>query len=347
MNQPFITIGIASYNYSQYLLEAFEAIKRQSFTDFELLYADDGSTDDSVEIITKIIADNPQLNIRLLSGHNLGVSGNKQRIIDNAFGKYVMLCDADDWMEDNCLAVLADVAIATDADRIVSEIRKVNGTTDGTINVQKFSRYPSKWCEVLHHGTLYKLSTIRDNNIHMIDSTPDDFLFILQFNLFAESTVFVRRCIYNWRIHSDSESNKNKATSDWRGSKLLNNMISFLNELNSSYPDRITAEDRTMIQAYLIKCYYYYLLEDIAPIEPYSAALSEYKIYRQFFSEHVENYLDNKYLSFFEHSPFRFQIKTALFILSHIEKMNLMCSVLRIYGYIHTNWRPHHDTTLI
>lgn len=51
--EPFLTIGIASYNYSRYLYSAFEAIKKQAFSDYEILYCDDGSTDDSVEVIKK------------------------------------------------------------------------------------------------------------------------------------------------------------------------------------------------------------------------------------------------------------------------------------------------------
>ena len=53
--EPFITIGIASYNYANYLPEAFEAIRNQKFRDFEILYCDDGSTDESVEVIKGFI----------------------------------------------------------------------------------------------------------------------------------------------------------------------------------------------------------------------------------------------------------------------------------------------------
>ena len=52
---PYITIGIASYNYGKYLRRAFEAIKRQKFRNFEVLYCDDGSTDESVTIIQSFI----------------------------------------------------------------------------------------------------------------------------------------------------------------------------------------------------------------------------------------------------------------------------------------------------
>ena len=52
MGTPFLTIGIASYNYAKWLMIAFEAIQRQTFKDFEILYCDDGSTDEDLCIQT-------------------------------------------------------------------------------------------------------------------------------------------------------------------------------------------------------------------------------------------------------------------------------------------------------
>ena len=71
--KPFLTIGIASYNYGKYLLKAFEQIHKQSFRDFELLYCDDGSTDDSVEVIESIIRNHPDMNIQLMKGDDKGL----------------------------------------------------------------------------------------------------------------------------------------------------------------------------------------------------------------------------------------------------------------------------------
>ena len=79
---PFLTIGIASFNYGKYLTKAFEQIKKQNFNDFELLYCDDGSTDDSIDIIETIIRENPEMNIRLIKGENEGLLANRNRIIE-------------------------------------------------------------------------------------------------------------------------------------------------------------------------------------------------------------------------------------------------------------------------
>lgn len=107
--QPLITVGIASYNYALQIVKALEAVQRQNFHDYEVLISDDCSTDDSVARIKEFISSHPQMTIRLIeSERNEGLVANKNKIIQNCRGEYLMLCDADDWMADCCLEKIAD-----------------------------------------------------------------------------------------------------------------------------------------------------------------------------------------------------------------------------------------------
>ena len=63
---PLFTIGIASFNYEKYILKELEALKNQTFQDFEIVISDDASSDTSVALIQKFIKDNPQLKIKLI-----------------------------------------------------------------------------------------------------------------------------------------------------------------------------------------------------------------------------------------------------------------------------------------
>ena len=333
-SQPFITIGIASYNYANYLTEAFEAIKRQKFRDFEILYADDGSTDESVSIIESFITKNPNMTIRLIVGENIGLFGNKQRLIDNAQGKYLMLCDADDWMDDDCLEILADAALRTDADRIVSEIRNVDGDKGRVMHIQSFPRNPSKWCETLHHGALYKLAVIRDNHIKIPDSLPDDFLFVTQFNLYAQTTHFVRKSLYNWRLHSVSESHRNWENNQWRGARLLKIVACTIQELDNQCQNNLTKQDIEDLRLYLLKHYCYYCIKDVTFIGSFNQAFREYdkmkKIMRLYFPKYKQSLFNrDKKLS-----PFRPKVHLAMEISCLLEKFHLFFPALRIYGII-------------
>ena len=332
--QPFITIGIASYNYAKYLTEAFEAIKRQKFKDFEILYADDGSTDESVSVIESFITENPNMTIRLIAGDNIGLFGNKQRLIDNARGKYLMLCDADDWMNDDCLETLAKAALRTDADRIVSEIRNIDGDKGKIMYVQSFSKNPSKWCETLHHGALYKLSVIRDNQIKMPDSLPDDFSFITQFNLYAQSTLFVRKSLYNWRLHSASESHRNWENNPYRGITLLKKMAYIIQELDNQCHNNLSKQDIENINLLLLKHYYFYCIKDISSMGSQKKAISEYEEMRRIMTSSFPEYKKSLFKRGIKKSPFRPKVHLIMTVLGMLETVYLFFPMLRIYGVI-------------
>ena len=333
-SQPFITIGIASYNYASYLTEAFEAIKRQKFRNFEVLYADDGSTDESVSIIESFITKNPDMVIRLVVGNNVGLFGNKQRLIDNAKGKYLMLCDADDWMDDDCLEILAEAALTTDADRIVSEIRNVDGDKGKIMYVQSFPRKPSKWCEALHHGCLYKLAVIRDYHIKMPNSLPDDFLFITQFNVFAQSTHFVRKSLYNWRLHSVSESHKNWENNQWRGKGLLRKIAQMINKLDNQYQSNLTKQDIEDLRLYMLKNYCFYCFKDISSIQSHNSAFREYDDMRKIMRVNFPEYKCFLFKRGIKKSPFRLKVHLAIEVLCILEKVYLLFPMMRFYGII-------------
>lgn len=204
---PFITIGIASYNYARYLLKGFEAIKMQAFSDFEVLYIDDCSNDNSVEIIRDIILHNPKMNIRLIENQtNMGIIYTKNSIIKEAKGEYLMLCDADDWMAKNCLIELALAAKKSHADRVISEVADVD-EREKVLQIQDIPDKPSKWLWNLHHGCLYRRKLLIDHDIE-IKSVPDDVYLTTKFNEHARNIIWIREVLYYWRVHTDSAGRK-------------------------------------------------------------------------------------------------------------------------------------------
>lgn len=87
------SIVIPLFNKSSYILRSVKSVLLQSFQDFELLLVDDGSTDDSVELLEKEIED-PRL--RIIRKENGGVSSARNRGIAEAKYNYICFLDADD-----------------------------------------------------------------------------------------------------------------------------------------------------------------------------------------------------------------------------------------------------------
>jgi len=94
-NKPTLSIMMANYNYGQYIGESLEAILTQSFSPTEVIVTDDGSTDNSVEVIRGFQKRYP--NLRLLRNEkNMGVLYSINRCLSEAKGDYVYPASSDD-----------------------------------------------------------------------------------------------------------------------------------------------------------------------------------------------------------------------------------------------------------
>jgi len=205
--KPLFTIGIASYNYEQYIVRLLNSIKNQTFKDYDILISDDCSIDNSVKEISSFISQNPEIRIRFIQHEkNMGLVANKNTIIHEADGNYLMLCDADDYMGDDCLAELAKMIYDKEPDRIITNVVHVD-EKGNTIQVEKIPENQSRWNWFLHHGCVYKMEIINDNNLEIL-SEPDDVFFITEFNKCSNTFEAIRKDLYYWFVHTDSEGRK-------------------------------------------------------------------------------------------------------------------------------------------
>lgn len=88
-----VSVVLSVYNSGFYLREAINSILTQTFTDFEFLIVDDGSTDDSLEIIRSY---SDKRIILIQNKNNLGLATSLNKAIRLAKGKYIARMDADD-----------------------------------------------------------------------------------------------------------------------------------------------------------------------------------------------------------------------------------------------------------
>lgn len=95
-SQPFFTIGIPIYNAAQYLSLSFGSVLSQSFSNYEILAVDDGSRDNSLEIVKEYAAKDSR--IRIIEKANGGPAAGRNTMMYNAKGKYICFLDSDDAM---------------------------------------------------------------------------------------------------------------------------------------------------------------------------------------------------------------------------------------------------------
>ena len=92
--QIIVSIIMPCYNQGKYIMEAINSVKSQTFTEWECIIVDDGSTDDSYIIAEKNIKNDERF--ILIKQNNMGVCIARNNAVKKASGKYILPFDADD-----------------------------------------------------------------------------------------------------------------------------------------------------------------------------------------------------------------------------------------------------------
>lgn len=100
-NEPLVSIIVPVYNVSEFLPQCMDSLIRQSYHNIEIIAVNDGSTDNSLEILNRYAQKFPQ--IKIISQTNAGLSAARNTGIDASKGEYLCFVDSDDWMDtDTC-----------------------------------------------------------------------------------------------------------------------------------------------------------------------------------------------------------------------------------------------------
>ena len=99
MNSSMVTIASTTYNMEAYIGEAIESwLAQKTSFQFDIVISDDGSTDGTCDVVRRYIEKYP--NIRLISTGHIGKMPNFIRSLKESKGKYIALCDGDDYWID-------------------------------------------------------------------------------------------------------------------------------------------------------------------------------------------------------------------------------------------------------
>lgn len=101
--QSLVTAVIPVYNSAKYVREAIESASNQTYKNIEIIIVNDGSTDNTAEIIKKLMAHSSELmgKVRYIYQENKGPAAARNRGIREAKGEYIVFLDADDeWLPD-------------------------------------------------------------------------------------------------------------------------------------------------------------------------------------------------------------------------------------------------------
>ncbi|MCB0392289.1 MAG: glycosyltransferase [Bdellovibrionales bacterium] len=104
-NKPLISLYLVNYNYGKYIEESIRSVLNQSYQNFELIIIDDGSEDNSYEIIQQYKSNSKVLTI---FQKNKGLVRTNNVALSVARGKYIMRLDADDYLDPKALEKMCE-----------------------------------------------------------------------------------------------------------------------------------------------------------------------------------------------------------------------------------------------
>lgn len=96
---PRVSVIMPVFNCGRYIREAMSSVTAQTYKDFELIVVDDGSRDDTKNIVNAFIAENGQYRIKYIYQENKGTAGARNAGIANSGGEFLAFLDCDDvWL---------------------------------------------------------------------------------------------------------------------------------------------------------------------------------------------------------------------------------------------------------
>lgn len=113
-SMPLVSIIVPIYNVEQYLAECLDSLVNQTLKDIEIICVNDGSPDNSADIVREYIQADSR--IKLIEQENRGLSGARNTGLKVAKGEYVYFMDSDDWLEADAMDICYQVAVTKGVD---------------------------------------------------------------------------------------------------------------------------------------------------------------------------------------------------------------------------------------
>ena len=216
---PLISIIIPVYNAEKYLNQCIDSIITQTYSDWELILVDDGSTDSS-GIICDEYAKNDN-RIKVVHKHNGGASSARNKGLDIAEGGYIAFIDADDYVEESYLSKF--VENIGKADLLQGGLLEV-GQYENDCSIKKYKYYDldnnTDAVELLNvkeagriricyvHVKLFRNDIIQDNRIRFDTGMKlsEDFCFVLDYLSCIHSVAEVTNNGYRYNRVGDTSS---------------------------------------------------------------------------------------------------------------------------------------------
>ena len=214
-----VSVIIAAYNIEKYIQRCIKSVLNQSEREIEIIIVNDGSTDNTLNIINKV----NELDDRIIviNKKNQGLIEARKTGLKYANGEFILFLDGDDWLESNCIEELYKTANDKKADVVLYNAYMAYDDRKEIFNtfienfIDDIKKNPVKNLLLLNisptiWSKFIKKSFLEENNIEFPQniSYAEDLAAVLNIFINKPKIVCNEKRLYNYYQRNDSISNK-------------------------------------------------------------------------------------------------------------------------------------------
>ena len=222
-----VSIIIPVYNAGKYLGECLQSILEQNYPDFEIICINDGSTDNSEDILRQMAGQDSR--IKFSTTPNAGAGAARNLGLTKAKGEFVTFVDADDLLLPNALSLLVSALTSNDADIAVGSRQKIYEDANGVLVQSKdtsrivpdkpitdVEKTRSLASQMAPHAKLIKHDWLKEQDIWFPEGvTYEDYVFSHELYSRCHRISTISDVVYLYRRHNDSVSAAHKMLSEF------------------------------------------------------------------------------------------------------------------------------------
>lgn len=212
-----VSIVIPVYNAIPYLDECLASVKSQTFSNYEVIMVNDGSTDDSEELLHAYAIRDSRFKVYNQENHGLGYTRN--RGISLSRGKYIFFLDADDSIPQKAIESLFQAVEKSHADYAVGKVVRFNENRKYIpirhleFNLYRdsgpttLSAHPEMLQDSIACNKLWRKSLIVENGLRFKEGKYyEDLNLTMKAAVLAKKIEVINEVVYHWRVRGDEDA---------------------------------------------------------------------------------------------------------------------------------------------
>ena len=267
--QPLISIVMATYNGEKYIVKQIESLINQDYLNKEIIISDDGSTDQTINIINEYIDRSNGL-IKLFHNDKKGINNNFTNGILKAKGEYIALCDHDDiWLENKLSRMMERIDEFDIVHCNMSIIDKEDNYHSNPVFHAEYEKDKTNMINfsdfiyenpILGCATLIKKEAILNSLPIPEEAIYHDWWIALHVVKYGIGVIFLDEKLIKYRQHGNNLAKTNFDRGDY-----FNKKIKFDKYLIGKWTDDLEVKEKIFIENDINLCYMYNVFKQYVP----------------------------------------------------------------------------------